>query len=155
MMFNPSARTILTAVAAFVFLSAPALAQTAQPQTTGETAMTKIRVIVGNETLSATLDDTQVARDFATLLPLDLTLSDYHATEKVADLPRKLDIRGAPASYTPKAGDITHYAPWGNLAIFYRPFQASRGLVRLGAFDGPMEALMQDGAFPVRIELAK
>nr|WP_320176904.1 cyclophilin-like fold protein [Roseovarius pacificus] len=122
---------------------------------TGETAMIRIHVIVGNETLEATLDDTQVARDFASLLPLDLTLSDYHATEKVADLPRKLDISAAPDSYTPKAGDITHYAPWGNLAIFYKPFQTSRGLVRLGEFDGPMDALMQDGAFPVRIKLAE
>ena len=116
--------------------------------------MTKIRVIVGDETLSATLDDTAVARDFASLLPLELTLSDYHATEKVADLPRPLDISGAPASYTPRAGDITHFAPWGNLAIFHKPFQSARGLVRLGAFDGSIEALMQDGAFPVRIELA-
>ncbi|RLQ89632.1 cyclophilin-like fold protein [Notoacmeibacter ruber] len=116
--------------------------------------MTKIHVIVGNETLEAMLDDTQVARDFASLLPLDLTLSDFHATEKVADLPRKLDIEGAPASYTPKAGDITHYAPWGNLAIFYKPFQDSRGLVRLGEFNEPMDALIQDSAFAVRIELA-
>lgn len=117
--------------------------------------MTKIDIIVGNDILTATLDDTTVAEDFVSLLPLDLTLSDYHATEKVADLPRKLDISDAPDSYTPKAGDITHYAPWGNLAIFYKPFQESRGLVRLGEFDGPMDALMQDGAFAVRIELAE
>jgi hypothetical protein len=29
-------------------------------------------------------------------------------------------------------GDITYYAPWGNLAIFYRDFGYSPGLVRLG-----------------------
>ena len=154
-MFRHVARPIRTALAACILLPVLALAQIAQSQTTGDTGMTKIHVIVGNETLSATLDDTQVARNFAALLPLELSLSDYHATEKVADLPRKLDISGAPDSYTPKAGDITHYAPWGNLAIFYKPFQTSRGLVRLGEFDGPMDALMQDGAFPVRIELAE
>lgn len=154
-MFRQEAKTILTAAMASVFLSGQAPAQTAQPETAGETAMTRIHVIVGDETLTATLDDTQVARDFVSLLPLELSLSDYHATEKVADLPRKLDISNAPASYTPKAGDITHYAPWGNLAIFYKPFQTSRGLVRLGAFDGPIDALIRDGAFPVRIELAE
>lgn len=116
--------------------------------------MTRIHVIVGNETLSATLDDTPAGRDFATLLPLEMTLSDYHATEKVADLPRELDTTGASVSYTPAAGDITYYAPWGNLAIFYKPFQTSRGLVRLGAFDGPIDALLKDGAIPVRIEAA-
>jgi hypothetical protein len=86
---------------------------------------------------------------------MPLTLSDYHATEKVADLPRKLDTTDAPASYTPEAGDITYYAPWANLAIFYKPFRTSRGLVRLGAFDGPIDALLKDGAKPVRIEAAE
>ena len=117
--------------------------------------MTRIHVIVGNETLSATLDDTPAGRDFARLLPLALSLRDYHATEKIADLPRKLDTADAPASYTPRTGDITCYAPWGNLAIFYKPFRASQGLVRLGAFDGPLDALLKDGTVSVRIETAE
>jgi hypothetical protein len=125
----------------------------AEPQK--ETAMNRIYVIIGNETLSATLDDTPAGRDFAALLPLELSLSDYHATEKVADLPRKLDTTATPASYTPQAGDITYYAPWGNLAIFYKPFRSSRGLVRLGAFDKPIGALLKEGAIPVRIEVAE
>ena len=73
----------------------------------------------------------------------------------MADLPRKLDTTSAPASYTPEAGDITHYAPWGNLAIFYKRFRTSKGLVRLGAFDGPIDALLKDGAISVRIEAAE
>ena len=117
--------------------------------------MTRIHVIVGNEMLSATLDDTSTGRDFAALLPLELSLTDYHATEKVADLPHKLDTADAPASYAPKTGDITYYAPWGNLAIFYKPFRTSKGLVRLGAFDGPLDALLKDGAISVRIEVAE
>jgi hypothetical protein len=117
--------------------------------------MTRIHVIVGDETLSATLDDTPAGRDFAALLPLELTLSDYNATEKVADLPRKLDTRDAPASYTPKTGDVTYYAPWGNLAIFCKPFRTSNGLIRLGAFDGPIDTLLKDGPIPVRIEAAR
>ncbi|KXX65682.1 hypothetical protein AY586_09335 [Marichromatium gracile] len=111
-----------------------------------------IQVIVAGETLSATLDDSPAGRDFAALLPLELSLSDYHATEKIADLPRRLDTRGAPASHAARTGDITYYAPWGNLAIFYRPFQAARGLVRLGAFDGPIDALLSDGATRIRLE---
>lgn len=117
--------------------------------------MTRIHVIVGDETLSATLDDTPAGRDFAALLPLELSLSDYNATEKVADLPRELDTMDAPASYTPEAGDITYYAPWGNLAIFYEPFRTSRGLVRLGAFEGAIDALLKGGTIQVRIESAR
>jgi hypothetical protein len=144
----------LTMTAAFV-LSGPALAETRNAEPPKEVAMTRIHVIIGNETLSATLDDTPAGRDFAMLLPLELSLSDYHATEKIADLPRALDTGDASASYTPKAGDITYYAPWGNLAIFYKPFRTSNGLVRLGAFDGPIDALLKDGPIAVRIEAAE
>jgi hypothetical protein len=142
-------------LAAALLLSCPALAETRKAIPSKEIAMTRIRVIVGNEILSATLDDTSTGRDFAALLPLELSLSDYNATEKVADLPRELDTTNAPDSYTPKAGDMTYYAPWGNLAIFYKPFRTARGLVRLGAFDGPSDALLKDGATPVRIETAE
>lgn len=119
-----------------------------------EKSKMKIRVTIDGTAIEATLSDTSTTRDFISLLPLELSLRDYHATEKVADLPRKLDTTSAPASYTPQAGDITYYAPWGNLAIFYKPFRTSSGLVRLGAFDGPIDALLKDGTFTVRIEAA-
>lgn len=114
--------------------------------------MTKIQVIAGNETMTATLDDTPAARDFAGMLPLELTLRDYNGTEKISDLPRKLDTTGAPKSYAPAAGDITLYVPLGNLAIFYKPFRNSPGLVQLGRFDAPIADYLKDG--PVRIKLA-
>lgn len=155
MMLWQCEKFICMTMATAVLLSGPVLAETRNAEPPKEAAMTRIHVITGNETLSATLDDTPAGRDFAALLPLELTLSDYNATEKVADLPRKLDTRGAPASYTPKSGDVTYYAPWGNLAIFYKPFRTSNGLVRLGAFDGLIDALLKDGPIPVRIEAAR
>lgn len=148
-------KAIALLLMAVVPVSGQALAETQYAKPPKEAAMIRIHVIVGNNTLPATLDDTPAARDFAALLPLELTLSDYHATEKVADLPRRLDTTAAPASYAPKVGDITYYAPWGNLAIFYKPFQSSRGLVRLGAFDGPIDALLKSGVTSVRIERAE
>lgn len=155
MRLRHGSKAIRLAMTAAILLSGPASAETRNAEPPKEATMTRIHVIVGHATLSATLDDTPAGRDFATLLPLELVLSDYHATEKVADLPRKLDTTDAPARYTPKAGDITYYAPWGNLAIFQKPFQTSRGLVRLGAFDGPIDALLKAGAIPVRIEVAE
>jgi hypothetical protein len=50
----------------------------------------KIRMDIEGTPLTATLDDTEAARDFASLLPLSPTLEDYAATEKVSDLPRRL-----------------------------------------------------------------
>lgn len=142
---------LIPAIAALALASLSVRAETETGQGK-EAAMTEIRVIAGDTVLPATLDDTPAARDFASLLPLELTLRDYHGIEKIADLPRKLDTTGAPASYTPKPGDITLYAPWGNLAIFVKPFQASPGLVPLGRFDGDIAGRLPDG--PVRIERA-
>jgi hypothetical protein len=112
----------------------------------------KIRMIVEGTPVTATLDDNQTARDFAALLPLALTLEDYAATEKISDLPRRLSIVGAPAGTAASAGDIAYYAPWGNLAAFYRDFRYSEGLVRLGKIDGGLEIMERPGSLQVRIE---
>lgn len=76
---------------------------------------------------------------FEKLLPLKLELKDYAATGKIADLPRHLDTSAAPDGYTPNTGDLAYYAPWGNIAIFHKPFSYSSGLVRLGHLITPVE----------------
>ncbi len=115
----------------------------------------RIRITVGSHTVSATLDDTPSGRDFAAMMPLELTLSDYSRTEKIADLPGRLSTDGAPRSYAASSGDITYYAPWGNLAIFYKSFPSASGLVRLGRIEGSMEPLLQNGQFEARLEIAQ
>ena len=115
----------------------------------------KINMDVEGTTITATLDDSPAARDFASLLPLVLTLQDYHSTEKISDLPRRLSTQGAPAGIDPSPGDITYYAPWGNLAIFYKDFGYSRGLVKLGAIVTGGEALNVPGPVTATIRLAE
>jgi hypothetical protein len=112
----------------------------------------KIRLTIGNRLQTATLADSAAARDFASLLPLTLRLEDYASTEKIADLPRRLSIEGAPEGHDPSVGDITYYAPWGNLAIFHRDFDYSRGLVHLGTMEGGVAALATPGPVQVTIE---
>ncbi len=82
--------------------------------------------------VTGTLEDSEAARDFASLLPLSLTLEDYAATEKLSDLQKPLSTSGAPAGITAKVGDLAYYAPWGNFAIFHKNFHYSSDLVRLG-----------------------
>ena len=114
----------------------------------------KIRIVAGDKMLVAELEDSATGRDFAALLPLDLTLEDYNRTEKISDLPGRLSIGGAPDGITPAAGDLAYYAPWGNLAIFYRSFDYSRGLLRMGRIDGGLEELSEiEGR--IRIELVR
>ncbi|MBL7250082.1 cyclophilin-like fold protein [Alloalcanivorax marinus] len=104
-------------------------------------------------TLTATLDDSDSARDFASLLPLELTLEDFAATEKISDLPRRLSTEGAPAGITPRAGDLTYYAPWGNLALFHKDFKHAAGLVKLGTLDGGVEVLRRSGPLQATFRL--
>lgn len=123
------------------------------PREAGEVKM-KIRIAAGETVLTATMLDNATARDFMALMPVTLTLRDYAGTEKVGDLPRKLSTEGAPPGIDPSVGDITLYAPWGNLAIFYRDFGYASGLILLGKVDGGVEKLSQlDGK--VTFELVK
>ncbi|WP_349606061.1 cyclophilin-like fold protein [Cupriavidus sp. DF5525] len=114
----------------------------------------KIRLQVDGQPVTATLDDNASARDFAALLPLSLTLTDYARIERIAYLPRKLTPAGATAGMPVKAGDIAYYAPWGNLAIFVESGDAnySGGLVRLGRVETGLPALQRPGPLKVRIE---
>jgi hypothetical protein len=86
----------------------------------------KIRFSAGNTVLTATMLDNETSRDFMSLLPLTVTFKDYAGTEKITYLPRRLSTKGAPAGTNPSVGDIAYYAPWGNVAIFYRDF----GMIR-------------------------
>jgi hypothetical protein len=116
----------------------------------------RIQFTVGGVAVAtATLDDTDSARSFAALLPLDLSLEDYASTEKIADLPSRLSTTGAPGAYTPSVGDISYYSPWGNLAIFYKDGHLSSGLVRLGRLDSGVDALCRIVALAVRVDRAE
>jgi hypothetical protein len=116
----------------------------------------KIRLMMDGKAIHATLLDNSTTRDFLSLLPMTITLEDYASTEKIAYLPRKLSTAGVPAGVDPAMGDITYYAPWGNLAIFYRDSGYAKGLVKLGSLDSGVEMLSTRSALKVAIEpLAK
>lgn len=136
---------LVTAALAATVTFAPAHAQ---QQVSGM----KIRIVAGNEVALGELDDNAAAHDFLALLPLKLRLTDYAETEKVSDLPAKLTTGGSPPGVTPAAGDITYYAPWGNLAIFINDFSYSQGLVKLGRITSGLRHIGRAGSVPVTIE---
>ena len=103
----------------------------------------KIRIILNQTVHQATLADNPSARDLYRRLPLILPLEDYAHSEKIARSDFKLSTAQAPARYQGKPGDITYYAPWGNLAFFYRGGPDAAGLIYLGKFDGDFQALLK------------
>ena len=113
----------------------------------------KIRIIVGEQIVTGRLYTNPTASDFASLLPLSLTLTSYESIELIAELPRKLSTQDAPEGMAPLAGELTHYTPWCNLAIFTQHRSWSRDLLPLGVIDQGLEILSHPGPYNLRIEL--
>lgn len=125
-------------------------------QTAGaEADRMKIRITMNGKEITATLVDNPTSRDFVSLLPLKLKLEDYGKTEKISYLPRKLSTEGAPPGSDPSIGDVSYYAPWGNLAIFRKDFRYSSGLINLGKIDTGIEALNEPGSVEATIDLIR
>ena len=115
----------------------------------------KLKITIGEKTATAVLYDNPASKDFASLLPLTLQLEDYNNTEKVATLSKKLSTQSAPAGFDPSIGDLTYYAPWGNIALFYKDFGYSNGLVSMGKITSGIEAFTVKGPVSVEIALEK
>lgn len=141
--------TVGVMLAGAVMLSVGYRDTTASPAL--EDTLMKIAIEFDGQRLPATLFDNPSSREFATLLPLDLTLEDYASVEKIAYLPRKLTTEGSGPFDGEAIGDIAYYAPWGNIVFYYGSYRYSNGLIRLGRLDGEVTPLVRDDRFPVRI----
>jgi hypothetical protein len=128
------------------------LGQTQPDQNSGQDrTIMRIQIAFSDHIFTASLYDNPSARDFASMLPLDLTIDNYANNEKIAYLPRKLTEEGSGPFANEAPGDLCYYAPWGNLAFFYASYRYSRGLIRLGRLDSGFEPLLTPGEFSLRI----
>ncbi len=100
----------------------------------------KIRIVFSRQEVIVKMLDNPASRDFLSLLPLTLEFSDYAGAEKIASLPRRLRTDNTP---TPRdaTGDFTYYAPWGNLAVFYKGSGSDGQLYVLGRIESGKEKL--------------
>ena len=147
---SPAEQAPTTSASSPAPASAPA---SASPTRSDRSSPMDIRVTIDGQKVEATLNDSPAARDLASLLPLTLDLEDFHGIERIADPPRKLTTENAPEPQAPKTGDLTYYAPWGNLALFYKDGpSASSDLLVLGHIDADADQL--SGADRVTIEAA-
>lgn len=148
-----SRRTILGAVLAAAALPMLARAEDNLVANNQEPTDMRVRFTFNERTMMATLYDSSASRDFYSMLPLDLSIENFGANEKIAYLPRKLTEEGSGPFANEQAYDLCYYMPWGNLAMFYAAYKHP-GLIRLGRFDEGREALHVDGKFSLRIEAA-
>ena len=116
----------------------------------------RIRFTFSDKEIIVSMVDNSAARSFAEMLPLTLRFEDYAGNEKISSLPTKLDTSDVPAGYDPSVGDLTLYAPWGNLAFFYRDHRYAHGLVPLGKVVSGSAFLKElDSAAEVHVETAE
>jgi hypothetical protein len=113
----------------------------------------KVKLTINNEEVIVNMYDNPTSRDFIAQLPLTTTFEDHAKTEKISYLPKKLSTEKAPSGSDPSVGDFTYYAPWGNLAIYYKDFAYSNGLIKLGKIESGVEKLQNfNGNSSVLIE---
>jgi len=119
-----------------------------------------VRIVLrfGDEFATATLSDTPAAREFATMLPLQLKLRDPMGQAKSGPLPRPIDAAGGEPVFDPAVGEIYYSANSSTFAIFYDDLGQSipdPGLVRLGTVDTRTDRIAEAGnRFTVQIYLA-
>ncbi|WP_253264446.1 cyclophilin-like fold protein [Aeromonas media] len=147
-------RGILTRAMVLLLVATSAVAATDEVSHSRRETM-NIRMTMAGKIITASLEESDSARDFFAMLPLTLPLEDYAETEKIAYLPGKLTTQGAPKGIDPNVGDICYYTPWGNLAIYYRDFGYSSGLIRLGRITSGLDALTAQPSGTLTIEAVK
>ena len=116
----------------------------------------KIRLTVKDTALTATLIESETARDFVSLLPLTLTMNDLFRREKFAHLPRAIS-EGGKRTHAYQVGDVAYWPPGPDLAIFYHHDGQdipNPGIIVIGRIDSGVEALGLAGPSRVKVALA-
>ena len=117
----------------------------------------KINLRIGSKLVTATVLDNETAKDFLSLLPLELSMNDLFRREKYADLPRALSENG-PRVFRHHVGDIAYWSPSHDLAIYYHQDGEripAPGIIPIAAIDASADAFHTPGSVEVTIELAR
>ncbi len=112
----------------------PPNGETAEDRNT-PTMNEQIRIIIGNASFTATLEDNTTARAFRASLPITVNMTEQAGNEKFYYLPTALPT----STVTPGtifAGDLML---WGNscLVLFYETFSSPYSYTRIGKIDKP------------------
>ncbi|MFL4968208.1 MAG: cyclophilin-like fold protein [Xanthobacteraceae bacterium] len=115
----------------------------------------RIRIRMGDQTVTATLNSSEAARDLIAMLPLSIRMRDHLRREKTGSIPRPLSER-TEASPSYQSGDLGYWRPGGNFVIFYRHDGLtipSPGIVLLGRVNSGAEIFDVPGPVEVTVEL--
>ena len=123
--------------------TAAAPSSTAAPQ---EDAV-RIRLSIGDQEATGTLEDNPATRDLVSLLPVTVPMGDLFGREKPGPLPRALTGEVEPA-FTYRIGQIAYWPPSHDIVVVYEGdgLQVpSPGLVPLGTVDTGLDVIAAAG----------
>ena len=78
------------------------------------------------------LYDTVAAKEFYDQLPLKLELNNFRDAQWMFYPPEKLNVTTSEAYHDGKKGELSYYAPWGDVFMLYKDFHAGDEMHRLG-----------------------
>jgi hypothetical protein len=104
--------------------------------TTDDGTDMQIRITIGDERFTATLDDSAATHDLLAQLPVTVDMVDHGGVEKTGPLPGPLSLDGQPEGADPDVGDLGYYAPGNDLVLYYGDQSFHPGIVLLGRLDG-------------------
>ena len=120
----PSATAVV--VPSATTLAAPSATAAASPN-----GGTPIRITVAGRTITATLNDSAVAQDFAAMLPVTLPWFRNYGIEYITELAAPLTETG-PFYTDVRPGDIVYYNPLDSVTIIYKPTSSVPTLTKMG-----------------------
>ena len=114
----------------------------------------KIKITIGGKILTASLADNATAKDFALVLPLNVTMKDLFGREKYGDLPKALSKNG-PSKETYEVGEIAYWSPAQQFAVYYHQDGESipsPGIIPIAKIDAGTDAFNVPGSVKVSLE---
>ncbi|MDR2037846.1 MAG: hypothetical protein LBQ60_07980 [Bacteroidales bacterium] len=136
--------TLLIALAITVLIFSPLNAQNM-----------KMKIIIGNKEFTATLNDSEAAKELVKLLPMEVNMGEHNGNEKYYNLPDRMPGKATnPGSV--QAGDLMIWSS-NTLVLFYAGSRTSYSYIRVGKIDDTsgLQKAVGRGSIKVKYELLK
>jgi len=92
----------------------------------------QVKITSQGQTAIFRLYDTAAAKGFYEQLPLELELTNFRNAQWMFYPPERLGVTEREAYHDGKKGELSYYAPWGDVFMLYQDFYAGDEMHRLG-----------------------
>ena len=131
--------------------TAPSSTSSATTETSGQD--TAVTITAGDQAFDATINDSQVSKDFLATLPTTLSWNRNAGIEYITELSAPMTETG-PFYTDVEAGDIVYYNPMDSITIIYAPTSSVPTLTKMGEITSDVDAFQNvPDSVDMRIEL--